>query len=103
MQPLLDFIAQGREIGFHIVLTRRSGGVSRALQTDPLVSQLRELGASGLLLSGDPREGVLLGGRRGAELPPGRGFLVRRQGGQGLVQIALSDEGESEGGDVSDG
>jgi DNA segregation ATPase FtsK/SpoIIIE, S-DNA-T family len=101
LQPLLDFAAQSREIGFHIVVARRSGGISRALMSDPMVSRIRELGASGLLLSSDPREGVLIGGRRGAELPPGRGVLVRRQEGHALVQIAVSDEDESAAGTTS--
>jgi S-DNA-T family DNA segregation ATPase FtsK/SpoIIIE len=92
LQPLLDFAAQSREIGFHIVVARRSGGISRALASDPMVARIRELGASGLLMSSDPREGVLIGGRRGAELPQGRGVLVRRQEGHSLVQIAVSDE-----------
>ncbi|HXA57681.1 MAG TPA: type VII secretion protein EccCa, partial [Streptosporangiaceae bacterium] len=30
LQPLVDYLAQGREIGFHVVLARRSGGIARA-------------------------------------------------------------------------
>lgn len=92
MQPLVDYVAQSRDIGFHVVLARRSGGMARAMTSDPLLSRVREIGADGLLLSADPREGVLLGNRRGAELPPGRGMLLTRRSGQSLVQIALSDE-----------
>jgi S-DNA-T family DNA segregation ATPase FtsK/SpoIIIE len=92
LQPLLEYAAQGRETGFHIVVARRSGGISRALMTDPLITRVRELGAAGLLLSSDPREGVLVGSRRGAPMPPGRGVLVRRQEGDLLVQIAVGDD-----------
>ena len=93
--PLLGLAAllpQGREIGFHVVLSRRSGGIGRALASDPMIAPLRDLGAAGLLLSCDPREGVLLADRRGRILPPGRAQLVRRQGANGLVQIAVSDD-----------
>jgi S-DNA-T family DNA segregation ATPase FtsK/SpoIIIE len=92
LQPLLEYAAQGREIGFHVVVARRSGGMSRAAMTDPLITRVRELGAAALLLSSDPREGVLVGNRRGAAMPPGRGVLMRRQEGDMLVQIAVSDD-----------
>jgi hypothetical protein len=35
-----------------------------------------ELGASGIIMNGDPGEGPILGGRRAEALPPGRGYLV---------------------------
>ena len=74
-----------------MILARRSGGIARVFTSDPLLSRVREIGAHGLLLSADPREGVLLGNRRGAELPPGRGIMVSRKSGQFLMQVALSD------------
>jgi S-DNA-T family DNA segregation ATPase FtsK/SpoIIIE len=40
------------------------------------------------VMSGDPGEGPLLGGRRAAALPPGRGFLVRPPRPPTLVQVA---------------
>ncbi|WP_405883141.1 type VII secretion protein EccCa [Streptomyces sp. NBC_01136] len=92
LQPLLDLAVQSREIGFHIVLARRSGAISRALVSDPLVARVKELGAAGLILSSDPREGVIMGTRRAAELPPGRGVLVQRRAGETLIQVAVSDE-----------
>ncbi|MFD2399774.1 type VII secretion protein EccCb [Prauserella oleivorans] len=42
--PLLDFLAQGRDIGMHVVLARRTGGASRAL-FEPFLSRLRDLGS----------------------------------------------------------
>ena len=90
LQPLLDYVARSREVGFPLLVARRSGGVARVLMSDPLVSRVKELGAAGLLLSSDPKEGPLVHGVRGAEFPPGRGRLVQRNGTE-LVQIALDD------------
>jgi S-DNA-T family DNA segregation ATPase FtsK/SpoIIIE len=85
--PLVDFLAQGRDVGFHLVIARRSGGASRAL-FEPLLQRLRELGTSGLLLSGDRQEGQLLGPHAPAQQPPGRGLLVRRRRPSVLMQVA---------------
>ena len=85
--PLLDLLGLGRELGFHLVLTRRVAGAARAA-FEPVVQRLRELGGSGLVMSGDPGEGPLLGGQRAAALPPGRGFLVRPPEPPTLVQVA---------------
>jgi S-DNA-T family DNA segregation ATPase FtsK/SpoIIIE len=75
------------------VLARRVGGASRALMSDPVVGRLRELGSPGLVLSGDHREGVLLGDQRAVPLPPGRGMLVSRGRPAQLVQT-VHDEDE---------
>ncbi|HEY4791233.1 MAG TPA: hypothetical protein VIJ05_07880, partial [Actinomycetes bacterium] len=85
--PLLDLLGLGRELGFHLVLTRRVAGAARAA-FEPVVQRLRELGGSGLVMSGDPGEGPLLGGQRATALPPGRGFLVRPPAPPTLVQVA---------------
>jgi S-DNA-T family DNA segregation ATPase FtsK/SpoIIIE len=85
--PLLDHLAQARDVGLHLVLARRSGGAARALY-EPVVQRLRELSTPGLVLSGDPDEGALLGPARPRPMPPGRGFLVTRKEGVRLVQLA---------------
>ncbi|WP_158894694.1 type VII secretion protein EccCa [Amycolatopsis anabasis] len=85
--PILDFLPQGRDIGMHVVLTRRTGGASRAL-FEPFISRLRDIGSPGLLLSGDKDEGPLLGGLKPEQLPPGRGWLVGRRHAPRLVQLA---------------
>ena len=87
LQPLLDHLAQARDIGLHLVLTRRSGGAARALY-EPVIQRLRELSTPGLVLSGDRDEGVLLGTVRPGPLPPGRGWLVTRREGVRLIQLA---------------
>ncbi|MGH3646614.1 MAG: type VII secretion protein EccCb [Micromonosporaceae bacterium] len=88
--PLRSYIPMGRDIGLHIVLARRSGGISRALY-DPVITAVRELASPGLLLSGDRDEGPVLGSVRMSRQPPGRGWLVTRRYGNRLIQVAWSD------------
>ncbi|WP_433215084.1 type VII secretion protein EccCa [Dactylosporangium sp. CS-047395] len=85
--PLLDFLSQARDVGLHLILTRRTGGASRALY-EPVLMRLRELGSPGVLLSGERDEGALLGNVRSAHQPPGRGYYVTRREGGRLVQLA---------------
>jgi S-DNA-T family DNA segregation ATPase FtsK/SpoIIIE len=91
LAPIADYIPQAREIGLHIVLARRVTGLTRTSMSDQVMARVRDLGTSGVVLSGDPREGVLLGGERAGVRPPGRGVLVRRSHPSALVQIAVSD------------
>src|SRR5690606_15049259 len=85
--PLKEYLPQARDIGLHVVLTRRSGGASRALY-DPIIQGLRELSSPGLVMSGDKDEGPLVGNVRPSAMPPGRGWLVTRKEGARLVQLA---------------
>ncbi|MET7401610.1 type VII secretion protein EccCa [Dactylosporangium sp. NPDC005572] len=87
LQPLLPYLAQARDIGLHLILTRRTGGASRALY-EPVLQRLRELSSAGLQLSGDPDEGTLLGTVRPGPLPPGRGWLTTRRAPTRLIQVA---------------
>ncbi|MEU6341907.1 type VII secretion protein EccCa [Streptomyces sp. NPDC046977] len=80
-----DYVTQAAEIGFHVVLARRNGGLGRSL-ADPVAGRIRELGSGGLILSGDPREGAVLQDQRARRLPPGRGIVVSRSSGSSLVQ-----------------
>ncbi|MFG1922432.1 type VII secretion protein EccCa [Cryptosporangium sp. NPDC048952] len=85
--PLLEYLAQGRDIGLHVVVTRRVGGAARALY-DPFLGRIRELASPGILMSGPREEGPLFGNLKPRPLPPGRGWLVTRRGGNQLVQLA---------------
>jgi S-DNA-T family DNA segregation ATPase FtsK/SpoIIIE len=87
LAPLTEFLAQGRDIGLHVVVTRRTGGAGRAL-FEQFLTRMRDVGAIGLLMSGDKAEGQLLGGQKAEELPPGRAKLVTRRGEPRLVQLA---------------
>jgi DNA segregation ATPase FtsK/SpoIIIE, S-DNA-T family len=92
LRPLFPYVPTGREVGFHVVVARRSGGISRVLPSDAVISRTREVGAVSLLLSADAREGVIAGDVRGTQLPRGRGILVRRRGGSEMVQVPQSDD-----------
>ncbi len=90
LTPLVPLLAQAGDIGLHLVLTRRSGGASRVLY-DPVIQALRDLGSPGLLLSGSPEEGPLIGSVRPVVAPPGRGRLVTRGHGLQVVQLAWTE------------
>jgi S-DNA-T family DNA segregation ATPase FtsK/SpoIIIE len=85
LAPLADLLAQGRDLGLHVILARRVGGLMRA-GMDPLLSRLRELHVPTLILSGEPGEGPIVGLHRATNQPPGRGLLVRRRHRPLLVQ-----------------
>jgi S-DNA-T family DNA segregation ATPase FtsK/SpoIIIE len=90
LSPLLDLLPQARDIGLHLIVTRRCGGVSRALY-EPVLQRLRELDTPGLLMSGNREEGQIFGTLRPSPQPPGRGTLVRRRDGAQLIQTAWID------------
>ncbi len=87
LAPLLEFLAQAKDVGLHLIVTRRTGGASRALY-EPVIARLRELSTPGLVMSGNSEEGPLLGNIKPSVLPPGRGTLVGRKAGRQLVQVA---------------
>ncbi|NMO02394.1 type VII secretion protein EccCa [Gordonia sp. TBRC 11910] len=84
---LLDLLAHARDIGLHLIVARRSGGVSRALY-DPIIARLRDLSTDTLLMSGDRDEGYIVGQSRMQRLVPGRGELISRTRQPEMVQIA---------------
>ena len=87
LQPLM---AQARDTGLHLAIARRSGGASRALY-EPVLQSMRDLAMPGLLLSGSPDEGPLIGNLKPVPLPAGRGRLVTRDRGTEMVQVAWTD------------
>jgi DNA segregation ATPase FtsK/SpoIIIE, S-DNA-T family len=89
LQPLLDLFALGRDVGLHVVIARRVGGSARGAY-EPVFGRVRELGAPGVILSGDPGEGPLLGGLKAGPQPPGRGVFVHRGRRPVAVQLALT-------------
>ncbi|MBG6101953.1 type VII secretion protein EccCa [Micromonospora vinacea] len=90
LSALQELLPQARDIGLHLIVTRRVGGVSRALY-EPVLQRLRELDSPGLLMSGNREEGAVFGTLRPSPQPPGRGTLVRRRDGQQLIQTAWSE------------
>jgi S-DNA-T family DNA segregation ATPase FtsK/SpoIIIE len=95
LAPLLEFLAQAKDVGLHLVVARRCGGAARAL-FDPLLGRLRELGVATMIMNGSPDEGPLIDAVRPAAQPPGRGVLVDRRRGARLVQLAWPPDGGPE-------
>jgi S-DNA-T family DNA segregation ATPase FtsK/SpoIIIE len=87
--PMLEYFAQGRDIGLHVIITRRVGGAGRAM-FDPVISRIRDLASPAILMSGPPDEGQLIGNIKPSIMPSGRGWLITRRSGAGLVQLAYT-------------
>jgi DNA segregation ATPase FtsK/SpoIIIE, S-DNA-T family len=90
---LLEFLPQGRDIGLHLVLTRRIGGAARAM-FDPVITRIRELASPGIMMSGPREEGPLFGTIKPQILPPGRGWLFTRRHGARLIQLPWTPPGQ---------
>jgi len=90
LSPLLDLLPHASDIGLHVTVARRSGGAARAM-FDPLLARMRDLGATGIIMSTSPEEGPLLGSARPMTLPPGRAVVVRRGQSDQLVQLGWTD------------
>lgn len=89
--PLAERLAQGRDLGFHVVVARRVSGCGRAFAVDQFLARVRELQPAGLILPGDTREGALLAGQRAGAGPPGRGVLLRRSHPATVIQVAVEE------------
>lgn len=85
--PLADLLAQARDLGLHLVLSRRTGGAARA-SLDPIVQRLGDLSTPGFLFSGDRMEGPLANGVTSQRLPAGRALYAMRGGAFQQVQVA---------------
>ncbi|MBQ0984364.1 type VII secretion protein EccCa [Streptomyces sp. F63] len=88
LAALTEMLPFARDVGVRFIIARSSAGASRATY-ESFMQRMMELGAQGVLLSGDPQEGDVLGGVRMRPMPPGRGFFVSRQRGNPLVQTGL--------------
>ena len=86
MQPLL---AQAGDLGLHVILTRRTGGASRAAY-DPIIQRFTDLGVTGVLLGGNPEEGALIGRIKPVPSVPGRAQIVSRNQGVVTAQLAFA-------------
>lgn len=87
LSALVPLLAQAHDIGLHLILTRRAGGASRA-SYDPVLQRLGDLGTTGILLSGDPEEGPLIGRVKAKRSVPGRAQIVSREAGVVVAQLA---------------
>ncbi|NEY31226.1 type VII secretion protein EccCa [Streptomyces sp. PRKS01-65] len=91
LSVLMEYLPFARDLGLRIVLARTTSGASRS-SFEPVLTRIKELGAQGIVLSGDPSEGPVFNNVKAAPMPPGRGqFISRRSSGQ-LVQTAYLPE-----------
>ncbi|WP_030735494.1 type VII secretion protein EccC [Streptomyces griseus] len=81
--PLLDYLAQGAELGLHMIVARSANGAARALN-DPLLRRLTEVNTPAALLSCPPSEGYLFNDTKPKQLPAGRAQLITRRG---VIQV----------------
>lgn len=86
LRPLLRYLPAARDLRLHVIIARPVAGASRALY-DPVLQALRDIGASGFVMSGERSEGQLFPGVRAEHLPPGRGVWARRGDRPVLVQV----------------
>jgi S-DNA-T family DNA segregation ATPase FtsK/SpoIIIE len=86
--PLVEFLAQARDIGLRVVIARRIGGAGRAMMSDPVIGRLKDLSCNGLVMSGSKEEGGLFGGYKATQMPPGRGMLVSRTIKSDVIQLS---------------
>jgi S-DNA-T family DNA segregation ATPase FtsK/SpoIIIE len=88
LAKLTEMLPFSRDVGVRFIIARSTAGAGRALY-EPFMQRIMELGAQGLMLSGDPIEGDVLGSVRPRPMPPGRGVFVTRRRGNPLVQSGL--------------
>ncbi|MBC9936573.1 MULTISPECIES: type VII secretion protein EccCa [unclassified Leucobacter] len=85
--PLAQLLAQASDVGLHVIVTRRTGGASRAAY-DPILQGMTDLGVTGILLSGSPEEGQLIAKVKAMPSAPGRAQVVSRARGHQIAQLA---------------
>lgn len=88
---LTENLPFARDVGIRFIVARSSAGASRSM-FESFMQRIKELGAQGVVLSGDPGEGDILGGVRPRPMPPGRGYFVSRKRGTPLVQVGWVPE-----------
>ena len=85
LNDLKEFLLQARDLRLHIIVAGNPADLSKG---EALLQQVRA-GRMGVVLGGDPQDATLLGVRM-SDMPPGRGYIVRRNK-RYLVQVAHLD------------
>ncbi|WP_188037637.1 type VII secretion protein EccCa [Actinotalea sp. JY-7885] len=89
LTPLVPLLAQAGDVGLHLVLTRRTGGAARSMY-EPVLQSLKDLAAPGIVMSGSPDEGALIGGAKPVPGVAGRAQLITRDNGRQVVQLSFT-------------
>jgi S-DNA-T family DNA segregation ATPase FtsK/SpoIIIE len=66
---------RGKEVGLHLVVSRRIGNWGRAVAS-PLVGRMLQLSSQGVVMDGPRCQGEIMGGVTAASQPVGRGIYV---------------------------
>ncbi|WP_224390914.1 type VII secretion protein EccCb [Pseudonocardia sp. ICBG1293] len=88
LDPLLPLIAQGADIGLHLIVARSTSGASRSMM-NAVMRRMWELGTPAVLFSCPRDEGAFLGTVKPRTLPAGRAQFINRRRGVRLVQTPL--------------
>ncbi|RSN39949.1 secretion protein EccC [Amycolatopsis sp. WAC 04197] len=88
LQPLLPVLAQGADVGLHVIIARSTTGGGRSM-SNPAIRRMWELGTPALMLSCPKSEGAFLGNLKPRVLPAGRAQFVNRRRAVRLVQTPL--------------
>ncbi|OBK81144.1 type VII secretion protein EccCb [Mycolicibacter heraklionensis] len=89
LTPLLEYLPHAADLGLHLIVACRGGGAGRSMY-EPLLTALTDMGAMTLMMSGSAGSAADTpwGSVRPTPLPPGRGILATRSGGERLIQVA---------------
>ncbi|MCX4637969.1 type VII secretion protein EccCa [Streptomyces platensis] len=90
LEALTEYLPYARDIGLRVIVARRTAGAART-SFDPVTRRLKELGATGIILSGDPDEGPLIGNTKAGPMPPGRAQLITPRQRPRIIQIGWYD------------
>jgi S-DNA-T family DNA segregation ATPase FtsK/SpoIIIE len=90
LDQLTEFLADGTELGLHIVLARSARDPHR-LMADRFATAIRNTGSPALVLSCPPGQGPIFEIRHPQTLPPGRAMMIDHHGQVDLVQLAWLD------------
>ncbi|SED99507.1 DNA segregation ATPase FtsK/SpoIIIE, S-DNA-T family [Streptomyces sp. 2112.3] len=86
LEALTEYLPYARDIGLRVIVARSTAGAART-SFDPVTRRLKELGAAGIILSGDPDEGPLVGSAKAVVMPPGRAQFIASRQRPRLIQI----------------
>ncbi|GAA4886696.1 caspase, EACC1-associated type [Saccharopolyspora cebuensis] len=98
LDGLVDHLAEGARIGFHLVLTHNSVNQAGALRSG-VAAALRDAGCTAVVLNGDPRDGELWPGVVATAQPPGRGRALRPGREPEVVRLSWPDAGAPDPGE----
>ncbi|GAQ32802.1 type VII secretion protein EccCb [Mycobacterium pseudoshottsii JCM 15466] len=75
LATLAQFIVRGKEVGLHLVVSRRIAQWGRT-QANPILSEMLKAKSPAVVMDGDPGEGPIIGTTKAAPADPGRGLYV---------------------------